>query len=95
MPYLPFLRFQNSNSRVGSVFGGQVNFEDALTFCRDNGIKKEQAWACSDYTEALVDRDEDSDRVTRLQDEAIALATELGMQPLLERMLAKREFLKA
>ena len=26
MPYLPFLRFQNSNSRVGSVFGGQVNY---------------------------------------------------------------------
>ena len=25
VPYLPFLRFQNSNSRVGSVFGGQVN----------------------------------------------------------------------
>ena len=34
-------------------------------------------------------------RVTRLEDEAIALATELGMQPLLEHMLAKREFLKA
>ena len=29
-----------------------------------------------------------------LQDEAIAIATELGMKPLLERVLAQREILK-
>ena len=38
------------------------------------------------------------DQVAELQDEAIAIATELGMKPLLERMLARvlahREILK-
>ncbi len=37
----------------------------------------------------------DHDRAVKLQDEAIAIATELGMQPLLERVLAPREILKA
>ncbi len=34
------------------------------------------------------------DQVAELQDEAIAIATELGMKPLLERVLAHREILK-
>jgi hypothetical protein len=34
------------------------------------------------------------DQVGELQDEAIAIATELGMKPLLERVLAQREILK-
>ena len=36
----------------------------------------------------------DSEKVTELQDEAVAIATE-GMKPLLERVLAQRENLKA
>jgi len=31
---------------------------------------------------------------TEIQDEAIAIATELGMKPLLERVLGQREILK-
>ena len=34
------------------------------------------------------------DQVAELQDEAIAIAIELGMKPLLERVLAQREILK-
>ena len=34
------------------------------------------------------------DQVAELQDEAIAIATELGMKPLFERVLAQREILK-
>ena len=34
------------------------------------------------------------DQVAELQDEAIANATERGMKPLLERVLAQREILK-
>ncbi|MCI0872527.1 MAG: hypothetical protein J4O07_12020, partial [Chloroflexi bacterium] len=37
----------------------------------------------------------DHDRAVELQDEAIAIATELGMKPLLERVLSQREILKA
>ena len=35
------------------------------------------------------------EKAIELQDEAIAIATELGMKPLLERVLAKRDILKA
>ncbi len=35
------------------------------------------------------------EEIDELQDEAIAIATELGMKPLLERVLAQREMLKA
>ena len=37
----------------------------------------------------------DREKATELQDEAIAIATELGMKPLLERVLAQRDILKA
>ncbi len=56
----------------------------------------EFAWTRADYPEMLVDRNDPGDRekAVELQDEAIAIATELGMQPLLERVLAQREILK-
>jgi hypothetical protein len=37
----------------------------------------------------------DQKKSVELQDEAIAIAIELGMKPLLERVLAQREILKA
>ena len=51
----------------------------------------------SDYAELLVERNTrgDRDKITELQDEAIAIAQALGMTPLLERVLAQREILKA
>ena len=73
------------------------HFEEALEICRDGGYRPELAWTCSDYAEMLLERDAASDRekATELQDEAIAIAQELGMKPLLERVLALREILKA
>ena len=52
---------------------------------------------CEGEAEVLLERDApgDRERATELQDEAIAIATELGMKPLLERVLAQREILKA
>ncbi len=74
-----------------------THFEDGLEFCRKAGYRPELAWTCSDYSEMLLDRNESGDRekASELQDEAIAIATELGMKPLLERVLAQREILKA
>ncbi len=45
-----------------------------------------------DYGNLLLERDSlgDSEKAVELQDEAISIATELGMKPLLERVLAKR-----
>ncbi|MCH8909387.1 MAG: AAA family ATPase, partial [Chloroflexi bacterium] len=47
--------------------------------------------------EVLLERDDpgDHDKAVELQDEAIAIATEFGMKPLLERVLSQREILKA
>ena len=80
------------------------HFEDALTFCRENGCLKELAWTCSDYAEMLLDSDDasrasaresDREKAIELQDEALAITQELGMRPLTERILARREILRA
>ena len=69
----------------------------SVEFCRERHLRPELAWTSSDYAEMLLDRSDPGDRekATELQDEAIAIATELGMKPLLERVLSQREILKA
>ncbi len=56
-----------------------------------------EAYARYELSESLLERDEsgDKEKAVELQDEAIAIAQELGMKPLVERVLAKREILKA
>ena len=73
------------------------HFEDELAFCRRTGFRPQLAWASSDYAETLLDRDEPGDRgkAIELQDEALAISQELGMRPLTERILARREILRA
>ncbi len=84
-------------SALGDYSKAYDHFEAALTHCRACGFGPEQGRTCSDYSEMLLDRSAPGDRekAIELQDEAIAIATELGMKPLLERVLAKREILKA
>ncbi|MCH8103433.1 MAG: hypothetical protein IIB28_09820, partial [Chloroflexi bacterium] len=74
-----------------------THFEDAIAFDRNAGFKPSLAETCAYYAEMLLERDGpgDRDKATQLQDEAIAIAQELGMTPLLERVLAQREILKA
>ena len=76
----------------------------ALTFCRENGCLKELAWTCSDYAEMLLDRTSTGsaqtepggrEKAIKLQDEALVITQELGMRPLTERILARREILRA
>ena len=69
----------------------------AIASSRAAGNSAEMARACPDYAEMLLNRNEPGDRekAVELQDEAIAIAQELGMKPLLERVLAQREILKA
>ncbi len=51
------------------------------------------AWTYHDYTETLIKRDNAADRskVTSLLDESLAISTELGMRPLLDRVTALLE----
>ncbi len=49
------------------------------------------------YAEALLQRNHPSDRerAMSLLDESLAISSELGMRPLMERVLSRREILKA
>ena len=80
------------------------HFEDALVFTRASGYLRELAWTCFDYAEMLLDRTStgsardvsgDREKVIELQDEALAITRELGMRPLTERILARRDILRA
>ena len=73
------------------------HFEDALAFCRKAGYRPEIAWSLCDYADMLTERNEDgdSDKATAMLDESLAISTELGMKPLMERVLSRREILKA
>ena len=73
-----------------------VHFENALSFCR-KGYRPQLAWTCCDYADALRVRDGEGDRAKAitLLDESLAISSELGMRPLMERVLSRRDILKA
>ena len=74
-----------------------THFEDAQTFCRGAGYGPELAWTCCDYADLLLERNNEGDRAKAdaLLDESLVISTELGMRPLMERVLSRREILKA
>ncbi len=84
-------------STMGDTDLAEKHFEAAIEFCEKAGYRPELAWTCADYAKFLVERNSPGDRekATELQDEAIAIAQEIGMKLLLERVLAQRAILKA
>ncbi len=82
---------------MGRLDQAVEHFEDALSFCRPAGYRPELAWACCDYADALRERDGEGDRARAISllDESLAISSELGMRPLIERVLSRREILKA
>ena len=81
---------------VGNLDQAIAHFEDALAFLR-GGYRPELAWTCSDYADTLLQRNEpgDRDKAMSLLDESLSISSELGMRPLMERVLSRREILKA
>ena len=81
---------------MGSLGQAAAHFEDALVFCRA-GYRVELAWTCCDYADTLLQRNVDGDhaKAMSLLDESLAISSELGMRPLMERVLSRREILKA
>ncbi|MGH3137399.1 MAG: ATP-binding protein [Gaiellaceae bacterium] len=81
----------------GRVDTALAHFEDGLAFCDRAGYRPERAWTACDYAEALLARGGpgDRDKAVALQDVALAIARELEMRPLMERILARREILTA
>ncbi|MFQ6029624.1 MAG: hypothetical protein ACE5Q6_19275, partial [Dehalococcoidia bacterium] len=73
------------------------HFEDALEFCRKAGYRPELAWTCCDLADTLLQRNDpgDRERAMSLLDESLAISTELGMRPLMERVLSRRDILTA
>ena len=82
---------------MGNLDQAATHFEDALAFCRNAGYRPELAWTCCDYADSLFKRKLNGDRpkATALLDESLAISSELGMRPLMERVLSRREILKA
>ena len=74
-----------------------AHFEDALAFCRRVGARPELAWTCCDYADTPFQRKQsgDHEKAMSLLDESLAISSELGMRPLMERVLSRRDILKA
>ena len=87
---------------MGNMDVAAEHFEDALAFCRKAGYRPELAWTCCDYADTLLQRastssarTDDRQKAITLLDESLAITTELGMRPLMERALSRRDILKA
>ncbi|MCH7713417.1 MAG: AAA family ATPase, partial [Chloroflexi bacterium] len=76
------------------------HFEDAMVFCRKAGYRPELAWSCCDYADLLLAGARHavpvrSDRAISLLEESLAIATEFGMRPLIERVNERLERARA
>ena len=78
---------------MGSQDLAAEHFEDALTFCRTGGYRPELAWTCCDYADLPKERDAEGDRsrAMSLLEESLTNSTELGMRPLMERVMGLQE----
>ncbi|MFQ6028788.1 MAG: helix-turn-helix transcriptional regulator [Dehalococcoidia bacterium] len=74
---------------MGNLDQASAHFEDALAFCRKAGYRPELAWTCHDYAHTLLQRHNpgDGERAMFLLDESLFISTELGMRPLMERIV--------
>ena len=82
---------------MGKLKQATGHFEDALAFCRKAGYRPELAWTCCDYADVLRERGGEGDRTKSMSllDESLAISIELGMRPLMERVLSRRDILRA
>jgi hypothetical protein len=78
---------------AGQLEDALAHFEDGLTFCERAGYRPEYAWMACEYAQALLERGgpNDQKRSAAMQAEALAIAHELGMQPLIDRARAPGE----
>ena len=87
---------------MGDLGQAETHFEAALTFCREAGYRPELAWTCCDYADLLLDPSASSGRTAEeyhakaisLLDESLAISSELGMRPLMDRVVSRRENLR-
>ena len=97
-PYISYDRLLGLLAQtMSNLDDAQTHFEDALTFCRKAGYRPELAWSLCDYADMLLERkgEADKEKAVAMLDESLAISTELGMRPLMERVLSRREILRA
>ena len=78
---------------IGDLEQAITHFEEGLLLCRKAGYRPELAWTCCDYADTLLQRNEPGDRekATSLLDESLAISSEVGMRPLMERVLSLQQ----
>lgn len=78
---------------MGGMDDAVAHFEDSLAFCRKAGARPELAWTCHDYADVLLQRDDPGDhaRATTLLEESLSISHQLGMRPLMKRVIALQE----
>ncbi len=81
---------------MGNLDQAVEHFEEALAFSRKAGYRPELAWSCHDYAEALTQRNGDGARSKAIPmlDDSLAISTELGMRPLMERVTSRKDELR-
>jgi ATP/maltotriose-dependent transcriptional regulator MalT len=84
---------------LGRNSQAETQFAATEAFCRTAGFTVELALTLVDHADALMRRStlesETRAQARKLQDEALSIARELGMKPLMERILKRRQILKA
>jgi len=82
---------------IGNLNPAAEHFEDGLAFCRKADYRPELAWTLCDYADTLLERNIGDDRAKAitLLEESLAISTELGMRPLMERVQSRREIPEA
>jgi tetratricopeptide (TPR) repeat protein len=88
---------------MGQTENAMEHFQEALAFCGKAGYRPEYAHAACDYAIALLEQGRPAGhaepaqrtRAMSLLNEALAIARELGMRPLIERVIARRDLLHA
>lgn len=82
---------------MGNLDQATGHFEDALAFCRKAGYRPELPWTCCDYADALREQNAEGDRakLIAMLEESLAISSELGMRTLTQRVMSRREILKA
>jgi DNA-binding CsgD family transcriptional regulator/tetratricopeptide (TPR) repeat protein len=78
---------------MGRLDEAMGHFENAISFCNKGGYRPELAWTCYDYADLLLSRTNHGDwkKAMSLLGESLAASTELGMDPLIERVTVRKE----
>jgi tetratricopeptide (TPR) repeat protein len=78
---------------LGRVDDALVHFEDGLALCERAGYRPEYAWTAYEYANALVarGRPDDAEKAVVVRKAGLAVARELGMRPLIDRILGPSE----